>query len=129
MWGQRRSPRPCKACEPKHRLLRSRRGLMLSPGFSISPKDLWNAIATQDAPQIIDVRRRETYKESPYMLPGAIWRDAAKPAEWATQLDVTRPIVVACKAGHEMSQSAAAQLRAIKIDALVLEGGYEGWSK
>ncbi|HET7804616.1 MAG TPA: chromate resistance protein ChrB domain-containing protein [Pseudolabrys sp.] len=102
---------------------------MLSPGFSISPKDLWNAIATQDAPQIIDVRRRETYKESPYMLPGAIWRDTAKPAEWATQLDVTRPIVVACKAGHEMSQSAAAQLRAIKIDALVLEGGYEGWSK
>ena len=36
---------------------------MLSPGFSISPKDLWNAIATQDAPQIIDVRRRKAYDE------------------------------------------------------------------
>ena len=85
---------------------------MLSPGFSISPKDLWNAIATQDAPQIIDVRRREAYGESPHLLPGAIWRDAARAAEWATEFDVTRPIVVACKAGHEMSQSAAAQLRA-----------------
>jgi len=102
---------------------------MLSPGFSISPKDLWNAIATQDAPQIIDVRRRQIYDESPQLLPGAIWRDASKSAEWATQLDVTRPIVVACKAGHEMSQSAVAQLRASNIDARVLEDGYEGWAK
>ncbi|HEU5445229.1 MAG TPA: chromate resistance protein ChrB domain-containing protein [Pseudolabrys sp.] len=102
---------------------------MLSPGFSISPKDLWNAIATQDAPQIVDVRRREAYGESPHLLPGAIWRDAATAAEWTTELDVTRPIVVACKAGHEMSQSAVAQLRANNIDARVLEGGYEGWSK
>jgi rhodanese-related sulfurtransferase len=102
---------------------------MLSPGFSISPKDLWNAIATQDAPQIVDVRRRKAYEESPDLLPGAVWRDAAKIAEWATQFDTTRPIVVACKAGHEMSQTAAAQLRASNIDARVLEGGYEGWSK
>ena len=48
---------------------------MLSPGFSISPKDLWNAIATQDAPQMVDVRRREAYAESPHLLPGAIWRE------------------------------------------------------
>jgi rhodanese-related sulfurtransferase len=102
---------------------------MLSPGFTISPKDLWNAIATQDAPQIIDVRRRQAYEESPHLLPGAIWRDTSKAAEWATQLDVTRAIVVACKAGHEMSQSAAAQLRENSIDARVLESGYEGWSK
>lgn len=101
---------------------------MLSPGYSISPKDLWNAIATHDAPQIIDVRRREAYGRSPDLLPGAIWRDAAKVAEWAVELDLTRPVVVACKAGHEMSQSAAAQLRANDIDARVLEGGYEGWS-
>ena len=102
---------------------------MLSPGFSISPKDLWNAIATQDSPLIVDVRRREAYAESSHLLPGAICRDAARAAEWATEFDVTRPIVVACKAGHEMSQSAAAQLRASNIDARVLEGGYEGWSK
>ena len=102
---------------------------MLSPGFTISPKDLWNAIATQDSPQIVDVRRREAYAESPHLLPGAIWRDAAKAVEWAKELDSTRPIVVACKAGHEMSQSAAAQLRASNIEAGMLEGGYEAWSK
>jgi hypothetical protein len=38
---------------------------MLSPSYSISPNDLWNAIATQHAPLIVDVRRREAYAESP----------------------------------------------------------------
>src|SRR5262249_2345596 len=74
-------------------------------------------------------RRRQAYEESPHLLPSAIWRDASKTVEWATQLDGKRPIVVACKAGHEMSQTAAAQLRACDIDARVLEGGYEGWAK
>jgi len=102
---------------------------MLSPSYSISPKDLWNAIATRDAPQLVDVRRRDAYQQSPHLLPGALWRDAAKVASWKADFDTTRPMVMACKAGHEMSQSAAAQLRADGIDARVLEGGYEGWEK
>ena len=44
---------------------------MLSPSFSISPKDLWHAIATHDAPQLVDVRRRDAYEQSPQLLPGA----------------------------------------------------------
>ena len=75
---------------------------MLSPSYSISPKDLWNAIATRDAPQIIDVRRRDAYEQSPHLLPGAVWRDAAKAKQWITDFDTARPIVAACKAGHEM---------------------------
>src|ERR1700741_2653538 len=106
-----------KACEPKHRLLRSRRGPMLSPSYSISPKDLWTAIATGDAPHLVDVRRRDIYEQSPHLLPGAVWREAAKAGAWQAEFDATRPIVVACKAGHEMSQSAVAQLRADGIDA------------
>ena len=102
---------------------------MLSPSFSISPKDLWNAIATRSAPQIVDVRRRDAYEESPQLLPGAIWRDAAQTGQWMSDLDPARPIAVACKAGHEMSQNAVAQLRADGIDARVMEGGYEGWDK
>jgi rhodanese-related sulfurtransferase len=102
---------------------------MLSPSYSISAKDLWNAIATRDAPQLVDVRRRDAYEQSPHVLPGAVWRDAAKAKQWVTEFDVTRPIIAACKAGHEMSQSTVAQLRADGIDARVLEGGYEGWTK
>jgi rhodanese-related sulfurtransferase len=102
---------------------------MLSPSFSISPKDLWNAIATRSAPQVIDVRRRDAYEQSAQLLPSAIRRDAAKTGQWTSDLDPARPIAIACKAGHEMSQSAVAQLRADGIDARVMEGGYEGWAK
>jgi len=102
---------------------------MLSPSYSISPNDLWNAIATQHAPVIIDVRRRETYAQSPQLLPGALWRDAAVTAQWAGEFDRAQMIAVACKAGHEMSQLVAAQLRADGFDACVLEGGYEAWAK
>ena len=75
---------------------------MLSPSYSISPKDLWNAIATRDAPQLVDVRRRDAYEQSSHLLPGAVWRDAAKTAQWMTEFDPARPIVAACKAGHEI---------------------------
>lgn len=102
---------------------------MLSPSYSISPKDLWNAIATRDALQLVDVRRHDAYKQSPHLLPGAVWRDAAKTRQWIADFDPARPIVVACKSGHEMSQSTVAQLRADGIDARVLEGGYEAWAK
>src|SRR5215471_1219763 len=129
MRGLRRSPRLPRLSEPKHRLLRSRRGLMLSPSYSISAKDLWNAIATQTAPQIIDVRMGDAYEQSPHLLPGALWQDAGKTRQWENDFDRTRPIVVACKAGHEMSQTTVAQLRADGIDARLLEGGYEGWAK
>ena len=51
---------------------------MLSPSYSISPKDLWNAIATP--------RRRNSSMCGGAMpsnnrrdlLPGALWRDAGK---------------------------------------------------
>jgi rhodanese-related sulfurtransferase len=102
---------------------------MLSPSYSISSQELWNAIATRDAPQLIDVRRRDAYEQSPHMLPGALWRDAGKAQQWSSELDRTRPVIVACKAGHEMSQTAVAQLRADGFDARVLEGGYESWAK
>lgn len=97
-------------------------------GFFVSPNDLWNSIATPDAPQIIDVRRRDVFDRSPHLLPGALWRDPAKATEWSGGLDRTRPLAIACKAGHDLSQMAAAQLRADGFAASVLEGGYEGWA-
>lgn len=101
---------------------------MLSPGYTISPQDLWHSIATPRAPQIVDVRRRELFDASPDLLPAAQWRDAGKAAEWGRELDRARPIVIACKAGHELSQMAAAQLRADGLDTQVLADGHKGWA-
>ena len=102
---------------------------MLSPSYSIAPTDLWNTIATPSAPLVVDVRRREAFEQAGDLLPGALWRDAGKTQQWSTELDRARPIVAACKAGHEMSQMTVAQLRADGFDARVLEGGYEAWAK
>jgi rhodanese-related sulfurtransferase len=101
---------------------------MLSAGYAISPKELWHLIGTADTPQLIDVRRREAFDQSPQLLPGAAWRDAAQVVQWAADLDRSRPVVAACKAGHEMSQTTVAQLRADGFDARVLEGGYQAWA-
>jgi rhodanese-related sulfurtransferase len=100
---------------------------MLSPGYSISPKDLWHAIGTAQAPRLIDVRRQDFYEQSPQLLPGAVWRDAGKTQTWSAELDRAQPTVISCKAGHEMSQTTVAQLRADGFDARVLEGGYRAW--
>jgi rhodanese-related sulfurtransferase len=102
---------------------------MLSPSYANSPKDLWNAIATHDAPLLLDVRRREAYAQSPQLLPGALWRDAGETAQWTGEFERARPLAVACQSGHEMSQWTVAQLRAAGFDARVLQGGYEGWAQ
>src|SRR3954464_8456208 len=115
MRGQRRSP--LQAQEPKHRLLRLRRGLMLSPAYAITPQQLWHLIGTADAPQLIDVRRREIVDSLPGLLPTSIWREPTEYARWIPSLDKTRPVVVACKAGKELSQFITAELRGAGYDA------------
>jgi len=103
--------------------------VVLDSCFSISPRDLWRAIGTADAPQIVDVRRRDALDVSAGLLPGAAWQAAADVERWSRNLDCARPIAVACKAGHEFSQMVAAQLRAEGFDACILAGGYAAWSE
>lgn len=95
--------------------------------YTISPVNLWRLIGTAHAPRILDTRRREVFDAAAALLPGAVWRDAVDVDAWSCDLDRTQPVVVACKAGHEFSQMAAAQLRADGVDARVLTGGYAAW--
>jgi len=97
-------------------------------GYFISPRDLWCAIGTPTAPHIVDVRRRDVYDASTDLIPSAAWGDAGTASGWGAAFDSRQPIVVACKAGHQLSQMAAAQLRSSGVHAQVLEGGYEGWA-
>jgi rhodanese-related sulfurtransferase len=101
---------------------------MDSASYFISPDELWNLIGTAGTPQIVDTRRRAVYDEAPGVLPTAVWRDPALTPQWSAGIDRGRPVVVACKAAHEMSQMAAAQLRAQGIQARVLTGGYAAWT-
>ncbi|MEI7803800.1 MAG: chromate resistance protein ChrB domain-containing protein [Hyphomicrobiales bacterium] len=101
----------------------------ITTNYFISPEELWRLIGTPNTPQILDVRRADAFKSAPDLLPAAMRREPQNLAEWAAALDPARPIVVACKAGHEVSQSIAADLRARGLNASVLTGGYAGWSK
>jgi rhodanese-related sulfurtransferase len=100
----------------------------MSASFSISSSELWNRIGAGDAPRIIDARRRDVYETAPGLLPGSTWHDPDTAAEWISAVDSSRPIVVACKAGHELSQMIAARLRAQGVEASVLADGYAAWT-
>lgn len=94
---------------------------------SISAADLQAALDGAAPPLLFDVRRRARLDESDVMLPAAQWRDPERTAGWIAGTPRSRPIVVYCVHGHEVSQGAAAALRAAGAEALYLEGGIEGW--
>jgi rhodanese-related sulfurtransferase len=101
---------------------------MLSPAYAITPQQLWRLIGTADAPQLIDVRRRDIVDSLPGLLPASTWCEPTEYAQWIPSLDKTRPIVVACKAGKELSQFITAELRGAGYEASMLEGGSFAWT-
>ena len=102
---------------------------MSASRFFISPHDLWASLGTADAPQLIDSRRREIYDASAGVIPTALWHDPTDRSHWWTALDRSRPVALACKAGHNLSQALANELRGQGYAASVVEGGYEGWTQ
>jgi rhodanese-related sulfurtransferase len=102
---------------------------MSAPSFFISPQDLWHAIGTAEAPRIIDVRRRDVFEAAGGVIPASLWRNFSDAEQWMAELDRGRGIVVACKAGHELSQAVVATLRGRGFDAHVLAGGYAAWTE
>jgi rhodanese-related sulfurtransferase len=100
---------------------------MLDASFFISPQDLWASIGTGKAPQIVDVCRKDFYDSAAGVVPASVWYGPGPVDDWAAKIICSRPVVTVCKAGHDLSQAAAAQLRADGYDAHVLEGGRAGW--
>ncbi len=97
---------------------------MLAQSFSISPLKLWTMMAT---PRGAQTRRRAAARHlrdpSPACCP-ASHLARSRPC-WRTgsgTLDRTRPVVIACKAGKELSQNITAELRAAGYDAAMLAG-------
>src|ERR1051325_10936022 len=101
----------------------------MSASFFISPQKLWSKIGTAKAPLVLDVRRRAIYDEAPGLVPTATWREPEAYQQWLPLLPADRPIVLACRYGHNLSQMVAAELRQRGIPARVLEGGYQAWSE
>ncbi|MBA3478368.1 MAG: sulfurtransferase [Lautropia sp.] len=78
-------------------------------------------------PQLLDVRRAPVFEQSADLIAGAVWRDPERIADWALLLDPTRPVVVYCVHGHQVSQGCAGMLAELGLAAAFLEGGIEAW--
>ena len=94
----------------------------------VSPESLKQLVGSVDCPAIVDVRRRAAYDDSPRAIAAAQWRDHPRAEDWAASLPPDQAVVVYCVHGHEVSQSAAALLRACGRRAAYLEGGFEGFA-
>jgi len=94
---------------------------------SLSPAALREALNGERSPLVIDVRRNERFRESPDLIRGALRRDPLRVNGWAASLPRAASVVVYCVHGHEVSQGAAAALRAAGIEGRFLEGGLERW--
>ena len=89
---------------------------------SITPADLRQALASNRPPLVVDVRPAERFRDSTYMIRGALRRDSEKVDAWKGTLPRAAQVVVYCVHGHEVSQSVARAL-----GARYLEGGIEAW--
>lgn len=95
--------------------------------FFIDIDELRRRLGSPGAPVIFDVRRRAAFDSDDRVIPTARWRDHGRVDDWAASLPSGVPVVVYCVHGHQVSQAAAAALRARDIPAQALRHGIEGW--
>lgn len=84
-------------------------------------------IGTPRAPAILDVRTGDDFAGNQALIPGAVRRAWADVAQWARQYR-GQQVIVTCRAGHGVSQGAAAWLRQSGAEAEALDGGLEAWT-
>jgi rhodanese-related sulfurtransferase len=89
---------------------------------SVTAAALKQSLSQAFPPLVIDVRRNERFRESPYVIAGALRRDPEAVDSWKGSLPRAASVVVYCVHGHEVSQNVAKAL-----GARYLEGGIEHW--
>jgi rhodanese-related sulfurtransferase len=99
----------------------------MSMDLAMNSRDLQQRLGAFPPPTLVDVRRAPAFDEDPHIIKGAVKRAPEAIAAWARDLEPWRPVVVYCVHGHEVSQNAAAFLRAAGFEARHLEGGIAGW--
>jgi rhodanese-related sulfurtransferase len=92
----------------------------------ITAAKLARLIGIPKAPHLIDVRVPEDFHADQRLLPGSSRHSHDTVSEWASQYQ-NQPVIVVCQKGAKLSQGSAAWLRQSGVDAMTLEGGFEGW--
>jgi thiosulfate sulfurtransferase len=76
---------------------------------------------------LLDVRRRPAFDADPRLITGAVWKDPEQVVIWTRELNPDQPVIAYCVHGHEASRGVVDRLRALGIEAALLEGGIEAW--
>ena len=92
---------------------------------AVSPAALAALLGQPDTPLILDVRRPERFAQSLHRLPLSQHVAPDALVGWMRHR-TPQAVVLYCVYGHEVSQNAAARLRAAGWDARYLLGGIEG---
>jgi rhodanese-related sulfurtransferase len=100
--------------------------------YAIPLEALLRRFGTPAMTVLVDVRRRDVYDKADTVIPTATWRDHKTAPDWARAIAPERDaprrdVVVYCVHGHQVSEAAAALLRAAGVAAYYLEGGIEAW--
>ena len=99
------------------------------PSFAmISTDKLARLVGTPACPVVIDVRTDADVNADPRVIPAAIRRPYASASAWGPAF-AGRSVIVVCQRGAKLSQGTAAWLREAGADAVVLDGGHEGWQQ
>ncbi len=77
---------------------------------------------------IVDVRKKPAIEKEPAMIQGAVWQDFQNVPAWADDVK-SNTVVCYCVHGHEVCQSAAANLRKAGVEAYYLKGGMKEWQE
>jgi rhodanese-related sulfurtransferase len=91
----------------------------------ITAEELNRLIGTARCPAIIDVRRKAVFDAAPNRIAGATWHDHMTISAIARDAG---EFVAYCAHGHNVSEIAAANLRAAGADVRMLEGGIEAYA-
>jgi rhodanese-related sulfurtransferase len=94
---------------------------------AISAAELARTLGSARHPVVVDVRRQAAFSASQHLICGSLYRPPEQVSSWSRELPTNKPVVVTCVHGHEVGQTAAAELRAAGFDARYLAGGVEGW--
>ena len=93
----------------------------------ISSEELNSLIGTPRCPVIIDVRRKPVFDAAGARIAGSLWFDVSAIEAAAPFTRENTGAVVYCAHGHNVSELAAARLRAIGESVLILEGGIDAF--
>jgi rhodanese-related sulfurtransferase len=94
---------------------------------SVTCATLSRLVAGRAEIALLDVRRRPAFDADPRLIAGAVWKDPEQVVLWTHELNSDQPVIAYCVHGHEVSRGVVDRLRALGIEAALLEGGIEAW--